>query len=233
MRLATITATVLALSCFSAMDMGSATASQPPTPSQLRCSASSGATVLDVGSSLLFRATVRVGGKYSAAFDFGCVKPRGHVYPMPNPFCPVLSPCALVVAGPTLAGTYVGYEVESVGVDTGPAFGMVLWNVATGRYAYTPPFDEQLDPDSSTVVKVAANGHGALAWSAQGYAQVPAPSPRIVEICVLDSRGGVTVASGTDIDPSSLAVSGSQVYWSQDGAPQTAPFEGSAPEPVY
>jgi hypothetical protein len=71
------------------------------------------------------------------------------------------------------------------------------------------------------VTSVVLKPDGALAWIAS------TPAYRVTlagsyQVYAFDSSGKRTLAAGNDIDPFSLALAGSTVYWTQSGKPSSA-----------
>ena len=64
---------------------------------------------------------------------------------------------------------------------------------------------------------------GAVAWIAENEIGPPHGPPEY-EVNAVDKTGNRTLAAGTDIAPSSLALAGSTLYWTQGGKPMSAPL---------
>jgi hypothetical protein len=134
------------------------------------------------------------------------------------------------IAHETLAGGLVAYaEIFSTGDSRGAETersrsllivrdlrsGRVLRKLPTGTS--TEPRDVGLGEPSSLVMR----STGAIAWIVYktGVACPTAPVHWCYEVHVDDKSGARVVASGTDIDPLSLALAGSTLYWTQGGKP--------------
>lgn len=153
---------------------------------------------------------------------FGCAFSSGHAY--------FLGPVGGLgsggggfydVANETLAGSVVGYAETKTGAFSGEWFviardlrtGRILRKEPTGARIKPKPFSVGIGPASAVVVKT----DGALAWiletgEEEGSYQVHAA----------DKSGSRVLASGSDIDPKSLALAGSTFYWTQGGKPASA-----------
>ncbi|HET6867493.1 MAG TPA: hypothetical protein VFH80_16350, partial [Solirubrobacteraceae bacterium] len=95
--------------------------------------------------------------------------------------------------------------------------GVTVIDMVTGR----PTFSEgdilaRFWPDHLVL-----KADGSVAWTAP---MPPPQTPVIWEVRRHDSTGTVTVASGSHIDPYSLAAGGSWLYWTDAGSPRSAPF---------
>ncbi len=91
--------------------------------------------------------------------------------------------------------------------------GRVLRRVPTGTPVRPEPLSVGIGPAVAIVVK----RDSSVAWivetdQEEGKYQVHA----------IDKSGSRVLASGSDIDPSSLALAGSTLYWTQDGQPASA-----------
>lgn len=67
---------------------------------------------------------------------------------------------------------------------------------------------------------------GAVAWVSQAHLPTAVPNgPREYEVYAADATGeSRLLASGPGIEPGSLALAGSMVYWTQEGRPLSAPL---------
>jgi hypothetical protein len=78
------------------------------------------------------------------------------------------------------------------------------------------------------VVAIVVKSDGAVAWIAEDYERTlgtgtPSVTPYF-DVEAVDKSGSRLLASGTDIDPSSLALAGNTLYWMQGGQPASAPL---------
>ncbi len=122
-----------------------------------------------------------------------------------------------------LAGSIVAYEEVSnrpccqhwLVVVRNLSNGHVLHRVPTG----TPVKPEPLSVGIGSVAGIVVKLDGSVAWivetgEEEGRYQVHA----------IDKSGSRVLASSPDIDPSSLALAGNTVYWTEGGQPFSAPL---------
>lgn len=117
----------------------------------------------------------------------------------------------------TLAGSVAGYQVGGQGewivVSKNLRTGRLIHNVPTGRATHPSPKFDGAGPTTTIVVTRA----GSVGWIAElglsngGYAVEAATS-----------SGVKLLASGSEIDPQSLAIAGSTMYWTNGGKPFSA-----------
>ncbi|MCW3020186.1 MAG: hypothetical protein JWN10_2494 [Solirubrobacterales bacterium] len=158
---------------------------------------------------------------------FGCTFRTGRTYKLgeaPEPHYGGPGGASGVV-NETLDGTVVAYT-ESVYSAFGGGSdvvivrdlrgGRVLHEVPTGTQAPTgvPPMPQPPQIGIGPVAALVVKADGAVAWivatgRANGTYQVHA----------IDETGSRVLASGADIDPSSLALAGCTLYWMQAGTP--------------
>ncbi len=93
--------------------------------------------------------------------------------------------------------------------------GRVVHEVPTGDN----PYREDLGIGRATDVVVKTDG--AVAWIAEGK---HGKEYGVYQVHALDSSGERTLAVGPEIDPGSLALAGSTLYWTQGGKPFSAPL---------
>jgi hypothetical protein len=116
-----------------------------------------------------------------------------------------------------LAGQVVAYEESS-----SKRFQVVVRDLRTGRVLHrvptgtpsAPPLEVGVGPTPEIVVK----SNGAVAWITDNLALVK-PQSDYFEVRALDKMGGRVLAAGTDVDPHSLALVGSILYWTEGGKP--------------
>jgi len=134
----------------------------------------------------------------------------------------------------TLAGPLVAYESGSSSTHYGTSWLVVVRDLRTGKVLHglptgtpvhpKPPRTEDgitkqdvgIGPATSIVVK----SDGAVAWVAQDA--VEGPLPYSYQVHAVDKTGSRVLASGPEIDPTSLALAGSTLYWSEAGRPMSA-----------
>jgi hypothetical protein len=125
----------------------------------------------------------------------------------------------------TLAGTVVAYEKSSNGGFSHPGakWQVVVRDLRNGRMLHKVPTgtrnDPQVRPDNGIgpTTAIVVKSDGSVAWIVETN-----PGAGTYQVHALDSTGGRVLASGSDIDPSSLALAGSTVYWTQGGKPASA-----------
>jgi len=78
------------------------------------------------------------------------------------------------------------------------------------------PFIIDIGPTVDIIVK----DDGAVAWVAEQFRAPAAPAE--YQVIKVDRYGERLLASGMDIDPHSLVLGGSMLYWTQGGKPSSA-----------
>lgn len=145
----------------------------------------------------------------------------------------------------TLAGPIVAYEEVSMG---GSEYGRAEWlvivrDLRTGRVLHKVPTGAPLEPKPhyvgvGNVVSIVVKSDGTVAWIADDYERsAAAHGAEYFDVYAVDRSGTRLLASGTDVDPGSLALSvggtnigmgsesvaaGSMVYWTQGGKSESA-----------
>ncbi|HTU79559.1 MAG TPA: hypothetical protein VMF09_12445 [Solirubrobacteraceae bacterium] len=174
----------------------------------------------------------------------GCVRGGTRRYDLGNvpscglfePGCDGVSECGTGtgcggVRHEVLAGAMVAFE----SFETGPEEGLwyvVVRDLRTGRLVVHVPTGVPLVPERyfagvGTVVRIVLKSDGSVAWLANDFDRSRpegALGPEVHYYDVYAAEGSVTrlLAAGTDIDPSSLALAGSTVYWIEAGKPASA-----------
>ena len=104
--------------------------------------------------------------------------------------------------------------------------GRVLRRVPTGGSKLTRTTHPYTVPEPGDYVGVGpaldvmVKGDGSAAWIV--YNALRMGTPPQYEVHAVDKTGSRILASGTDIDPHSLALAGSRLYWTQGGKPALA-----------
>ncbi len=80
-------------------------------------------------------------------------------------------------------------------------------------------------PTVGTVEAMVLKSDGATAWILESRGQSPAHPVTEYEVQAVDKNGSRMLAAGSDIDPSSLAVAGRTLYWTQGGKPFSASLD--------
>ena len=148
----------------------------------------------------------------------------------------------------TLAGSVVAYADTSIG---GSQSGRAEWRVVvrdlrTGRVLHKVSTGAPLKPRPGyvgvgNVVSIVVKSDGAVAWIADDYERsrpfgASGPEVPYFDVYAVDKSGTRLLAAGTEIDPSSLALSvggsnigqgsrtapGSTLYWTQGGKSESA-----------
>jgi hypothetical protein len=73
-------------------------------------------------------------------------------------------------------------------------------------------------------VAIIVKSNGSVAWIAENEIGPPR-GPAEYEVHALDSSGSRMLAFGSDIDPHSLALAGSTLYWTQGDKPFSAALQ--------
>jgi hypothetical protein len=163
--------------------------------------------------------------KFSEHEIYGCVYGGKRTYglgPLPEPDT---SSGGGGVEGEILAGPMVAYEEFSITSSTPINSGRSSWlivvrNLRTGKVLHRVPTGTSTSPGevgggfaSGIVVK----SDGAVAWIVAGGVARGGN-----QVHVVDKSGSRIIASGTDVDPQSLALAGGTLYWTQGGKPFSA-----------
>ena len=137
----------------------------------------------------------------------------------------------------TLAGPMVAYTYSSSGpVQSGPRgdCGMRVYvrDLRDGRVLHDLLSGVQLQPHPpgycegvGPVRAIALKSDGAVAWIASDFLRTVAagsPYSQYFDLYAADKSGERLVAAGTEVDPSSLALGGSILYWTQGGKAMSA-----------
>jgi DNA-binding beta-propeller fold protein YncE len=162
---------------------------------------------------------------------FGCAYGRRTSYLLGHPSLGGSPTGTNGVAMFTLGGPVVAFEESSV-TNLEPEARYTNWilvrDLRNGRYLHrlptgtptTPPEngDVGVGPATGIVVK----SDGAVAWIVDAGRNSVLNGPLIYEVHAVDRTGSRVLASGSEIDPSSLALAGSRLYWMQGGKPMSA-----------
>jgi hypothetical protein len=138
----------------------------------------------------------------------------------------------------TLAGSIVAYTDSPRGPVEGPigdcGTRVYVRDLRDGRVLHDLLSGVQLQPHSlgyckgvGPVTAVVIKSDGAVAWTAFDFLRTVANGsvhPEYFDLYAADQSGEHLVASGTEINPYSLALAGSTLYWTQDGKPMSAPL---------
>ena len=98
----------------------------------------------------------------------------------------------------------------------------MLHRVPTG----TPPTPHPGTVGIGNVVSLVVKSDGAVAWIAEDGEVVSPSNPSVkvsaFEVEAVDASGSRLLASGAEIEPHSLALAGSTLYWTQGGKSMSA-----------
>jgi hypothetical protein len=140
----------------------------------------------------------------------------------------------LVLTGADVA--YATYQTLHSGTTSLASYTyVVVRNLRTGRVLHEVPSGIPLEPRPHHVgvggaVAIVLKSNGAVAWVAVDSERSESAGRAVgregeviyYDLYALDGAGERLVASGTEIDPSSLALAGSTFYWTQGGKPFSA-----------
>jgi hypothetical protein len=153
---------------------------------------------------------------------FGCAFSRGRSYSLGQLAGKLAS---AGIGHEALAGSVVAYQYFAVD-QVSETWNVLVRNLATGTLKRVPTGTPSGPSAKGPGVKrvgvgpvrgLVARSDGRVAWIAVGE---PADGP--FQVHVLDGSGSRLVASGPDISPTSLALGGTQVYWTQGEKPYSA-----------
>jgi hypothetical protein len=157
---------------------------------------------------------------------YGCAYGRRRAYGLGLPYV-ATSTGANGVRMETLAGPIAAYEAASASGAQGQAktisWRVVVRDLRSGRVLHdVPTGTPKANPFAVGVgrtLAIVVKSDGAVAW----IAQAP-PYEGTYQVHALDKSGSRLLASGAEVDPSSLAIGGSTLYWTQGGKPMSAPL---------
>lgn len=119
-----------------------------------------------------------------------------------------------------LAGSLVAYEFFSIG-GGGGTFLVIVRDLRNGHVVYRVPTGTPRPQNASSVVgagstvTIVLKTDGSVAW----ITERPHGEATEYQVHALDKTGNRLLATGTDIDPQSLALAGSTLYWTQGDEP--------------
>lgn len=122
----------------------------------------------------------------------------------------------------TLAGTAVAYAKTTFYEARGSRKVVFVRDLRTGRVLHeiltgTPVKPEPPTEGIGTVVALVVKSDGSVAWIVGTD-----PEDGTYQVHALDATGSRVLATGANIDPSSLALAGSTLFWTQGGKPASA-----------
>ena len=185
--------------------------------------APAGSRVLAADAHVLVYSKVEVVGRYheKGTRIHGCAYGHRSYLLGTLPTCQGAGPCG----GPeheVLAGPLVAYE-ESGGGTVTRIYRVVVRNLRTGQTIRDAPTGNLGTPSKSFVgvgptTSIVVKNDGAVAWI------VEAGFPTTYQVHAVDKNGSRLVASGSDIDPSSLALAAETIYWTAGSTAMSAPL---------
>jgi hypothetical protein len=122
--------------------------------------------------------------------------------------------------GETLGGAVVAYEESSILAPCCSRSSLiVVRDLRTGRLLHKAPDGIPTVPmpgytGVGRVFSIVVRGDGDVAWIVQAE---DGSSPDYYQVYSIDKRGTRLLAAGVDIDPHSLGLAGSRLYWIQGG----------------
>ncbi len=131
-----------------------------------------------------------------------------------------------VGTGPfALAGQVVAYDVGESFTVFETHFREEIWvrNLATGRVIYRMPNgspSESEDVGIGETTAIVVKGDGSVAWIARASRQLGS-----IQVRSVDKTGSHLLAASPEIEPDSLALAGSTLYWTQGGKPMSATLD--------
>ncbi len=131
-----------------------------------------------------------------------------------------------VGTGPfALAGPVVAYDVGESFTVFETHFREEIWvrNLATGRVIYRMPNGSPAEPEDVGIGETTAivvKGDGSVAWIARASRQLGS-----IQVRSVDKTGSHLLAASPEIEPDSLALAGSTLYWMQGGKPMSATLD--------
>ena len=142
---------------------------------------------------------------------YGCLRRVGRAFPLGER----VSPGERWTYEFRLAGRFVGYAADDC--PAGCASAVLVVDLRTGRRVRrAAPTD--LEPTAGGVTDLELARTGSVAWIARS---LPNPEPQVRK---LDAEGPALLDAGPGVDPASLALSGSTLYWAKAGMPFSAPL---------
>lgn len=144
------------------------------------------------------------------ACELGCAPPAGRV---------------------ALAGTMVAFSSSNVpsakyGDCRCSAWKVVVLDLRSGRVVRSVATGIHKPEQGSYVgvgeaLDIVVKSDGSVAWITENY-EMSFMAPPFYEVHLSDKKGDRLLASGTDVQPASLALAGSTLYWTQDEQPSSA-----------
>jgi hypothetical protein len=163
-------------------------------------------------------------GQYESTEIFGCTYKYGRSYDFGVP--EMLNNGGSVVRE-TLTGTFAAYEDASGSSGKyeepyRPKWIIVVRNLRNGRVLHKIPTGTPTTPNPKFVgigptKAIVVKSDGAVAWIVETSAEEGK-----YQVHAVDQSGSRVLASSPEIEPHSLALVGSTLYWTQGGKPSSA-----------
>jgi hypothetical protein len=217
---ATCLAVMWALTIASPVDAGKTRHKQ-----SARCDVAHGHVVIADSQAIVYRSVEA----FEPSVVYACSFTHPHIYER-GP-CQGDGSCGslgcLSVEREALAGTYVAYAyflVLGEEKDREETFLVIVRDLRNGRILYKIPTGTPRPQNASSVVgagpvrTLVLKSDGSVAWINEHPLGLLGDETDY-EVHALDKTGSRILASGTDIDPRSLALAGSTLYWMQGGKP--------------
>ncbi len=117
----------------------------------------------------------------------------------------------------------VAYEesllLGQLGIEPSRRQLVIVRNLSTGRLVHRVPTGTSGIPTPRSIgigsaVAIVVKSDGSVAWIVESGSEY--------QVHAVDKTGSRVLAAGTDVDPRSLALTGSTLYWTQGGKPASA-----------
>jgi hypothetical protein len=123
-----------------------------------------------------------------------------------------------------LAGSIVAYE-EASNQTCCQHWWVVVRNLRNGHVLHRIPTGTPIKPEPLSVgiglaVTIVVKSDGSVAWIVE-----TGQEEGRYQVHTVDKSGSHILASNPDIDPTSLALAGSTLYWTQGGQPESATLD--------
>ena len=160
---------------------------------------------------------------------FGCVFGRIHTYSLGELSLGGTPEGSEGIKLETLGGSVAAYEYGKAGPEFKESLVFVR-SLVTGRIIHRVPSGPSKPPESvgaGPLTTLVVKGDGAVAWIVESGREEPSAANHFVShgdytVFALDKTGTRQLAAGQDIDPHSLGLVGSTLYWTQGGEPGSA-----------
>jgi len=164
---------------------------------------------------------------FEAEEIFGCVYGHSRVYDLGAPsFGPSGPSGSGGIVPKALHGAIVAYEASGTRqvLVRNLRNGNVLYEVPTNEAAANSSLLRSESDGRGPAVSVVLKTDGSVAWINEFGLVVNkfgTVHPMEYEVHAVDKNGSRVLGSGTNVDPHSLALAGSTLYWTQDGSPMS------------